>query len=75
MTWDAEHWVYHFGNEKKEIIPSFWNTVVRSPQWKLWEKVAYSRGFDIDESQECNWLSPEHFQAFLEFCLEKDKAV
>ena len=45
--------------------PTYHQTVVASPQWKAWEKVAHEHGFDWHESVECGWLSPEHFQAFL----------
>lgn len=55
--------------------PSFWKTIVESPQWEVWEKEVDRRlhtptmegAFDVDESRECGWFSPEHFQAFLKF--------
>lgn len=71
--WDSEHWQYQCSDGSH---PSFWKTVVTSPQWKRWE-IEVSRRlstasalpvFDVDECQECNWLSPEHFQEFLKFC-------
>jgi len=46
---------------------SFYKTIVESDEWAAWEKVAHEHGFDVPESQECGWLSPEHWQAFLAF--------
>ena len=51
--------------------PTYHQTVVASPQWKAWEKVAHEHGFDWHESVECGWLSPEHFQAFLAYQREE----
>ena len=53
--------------------PIYHQTVVASPQWQAWEKVADEHGFDWDESVEWGWLSPEHFQAFLAF--EREQAA
>ena len=50
---------------------SFWKTIVESKEWKEWEKVAYENGFDWSESTECGWLSPQHFQAFLDWTTEE----
>ena len=47
---------------------SFWKTIVESPQWAAWEKVANQEGYDHDECRECGWFSPGHFRAFLAFC-------
>ena len=56
----------------------FWRTIVQSHQWTAWYKELGKRHlagikedvWDIDESQECNLLSPEHFQSFLNFTRE-----
>ena len=45
--------------------PTYHQTVVASPQWQAWEKVAHEHGFDWHESVECGWMSPDLFQAFL----------
>jgi hypothetical protein len=52
----------------KDGHPSFWKTVVESPQWELWEKEQVKNPTrDIDESRECGWMGPGHFQEFLAF--------
>jgi hypothetical protein len=49
--------------------PTFYHTVVDSPQWKEWVKFnEETPNFDVHESMECGWLSEKHFQAFIEFC-------
>ena len=45
--------------------PTYQQTVVSSPQWQAWGKVAHEHFFDWDESVEIGALSPKHFQAFL----------
>jgi hypothetical protein len=52
---------------KNEKHPTYNRTIMDSPQWKEWEGVAHTKGFDFHESQETGWLSQEHFQAFLQF--------
>ena len=48
---------------------SFYRTLVDSPQWKLWLRYNdIDPQWDVHESMECDWLSPRHFQAFIEFC-------
>ena len=47
--------------------PTFYRTVVTSPQWIAWRDHAHEYNFDWAESTECAWLSPEHFQAFISF--------
>jgi hypothetical protein len=50
--------------------PTFYRAVVRSPEWQEWNKYAYKRGWDWDESTECGLLSEEHFKAFLDWVRE-----
>ena len=55
--------------------PTYQHTVVNSPQWLAWGKVAHKHGldhygFDWDESVEIGALSPKHFQAFLAWVKE-----
>lgn len=45
--------------------PTYYGTVVSSTQWQAWGKVAHEKGFDWYESVETGWLSPQHFEAFL----------
>ena len=48
--------------------PTFYQTVVASPEWQVWvEKNEREPKFDVNESMETGWLSPEHFAAFLEW--------
>lgn len=49
---------------------TFYETVVHSPQWQAWKKVAEKKGFDWHESTECGWLSEKHFHAFLSWCVK-----
>ena len=51
---------------RKESHPTFTQTICQSKEWKAWEEAAYMR-FDVAESRECGWLSPEHWAAFVEF--------
>lgn len=49
--------------------PTFYSTVVTSPQWETWVKQNEEHPeYDVHESIETGWLSQKHFQAFLEFC-------
>ena len=48
--------------------PTFYTTVVRSPQWEAWyDHQVKAMEWDVAESQETGWISPEHFQAFMRF--------
>jgi hypothetical protein len=62
--------------------PSFWKTIVESKEGKLWYKEMMKRFskmadapigkatehcFDIDESWECGWMSPAHWEEFTKF--------
>ena len=61
--------------------PSFWQTVITSPQWTLWKKEQEKRFhflnlhkprvsigvYDMSEVEECGWISQKHFQDFLKF--------
>jgi hypothetical protein len=75
-------------DEMSEEYPTFYDTMVSSPQWKLWYEEIMRRHlinekggewkdnktFDIDESQECGWLGDEHFQEFIKFCCSTQQA-
>src|SRR3990167_11164898 len=75
--WESNCWQYKCSDG---FHPSFWKTIVQSEEWKQWQKEQgrrlhehnekeserYTGCFDIDESTECGWLSPEHWR---EFCL------
>lgn len=55
--------------------PTFWKTIVESPQWKLWEKENSKRMnakpigncFDLDECRELGVMGEKHFQEFIKF--------
>jgi len=50
--------------------PSYYQTVVSSPQFQAWVKYNESLDrplFDTPESIECDWLSQNHLTAFLDW--------
>jgi len=53
--------------EHNDRTENFCITIVQSPQWKAWDKVAHLRGWDSSESSETGWLSKEHLSKFLDF--------
>ena len=70
----------------KDGHPSFWKTVILSPQWQLWQKeqkrrfINYANSnkkpenfgiYDMPEVEECGWISAGHFQEFLKFVSER----
>ena len=67
-TCTEDRWV-HKCNGCEGGHPTFFNTVTSSPQWKAWYDYNHEENmmFDLDESQECNAISPAHFEAFLQF--------
>ena len=51
-----------------EENPTFYETVVGSPEWQLWVKENETNPrYDVHESMETGWLSQGHFDAFLNF--------
>lgn len=58
--------------------PSFWKTVIESPQWKEWaRRPSTNANFDIAEVEECGWISQAHFQEFIHWTIKSklDKIV
>ena len=67
-------------SKRRQEHPTFYRTVIESPQWKLWEQEQAKRLrfinaggpirgiYDMPEVVECGWISQEHFQEFLKFC-------
>jgi len=53
--------------KKPKARPTFFRTMVDSPQWQEWAEHAEAHGFSTVESMELGLLSREHFQAFLSF--------
>src|SRR3990167_3537915 len=45
---------------------SFWKTIIESPEWKEWIKIAE---YDIPECEELGIISKEHWEDFLKFIL------
>lgn len=64
-----DHWEYQ---GSKDTYNSFWKTVITSPQWQAWaKKNRKETRWDIDECEECGWISEEHFQEFLQFIIRE----
>jgi hypothetical protein len=56
--------------------PTFYETIVSSPQWQEWVKVNEENPqWDVHESMECGWLSAGHFQAFLEWTQKPEERL
>ena len=51
--------------------PTYYQTVVASPKWLAWGKVAHQHGFDWDESVEIEAISLKHFHAFLAWIINE----
>jgi len=66
-------------HRKKKRNPTFYQTVIESLQWKLWEREqarrfnegpsgkTWEKVYDMAECMECGWISQNHFQDFLDF--------
>lgn len=46
---------------------TFYDAIVNSEEWLLWNDYACDKGFDWSESTETGWLSPKHLKAFYKF--------
>ena len=47
---------------------SWWISITHTPQWAAWYKYASENMlYDVDESQECGWMSDEHAKDFLDW--------
>lgn len=57
----------------KDGHPSFWKTIIESPQWKAWRKYAWEDRmlYDFGEVEELGIISTGHFQAFMKFTKKK----
>jgi outer membrane receptor for ferric coprogen and ferric-rhodotorulic acid len=70
--WSKDHWVLHCSCGDHN---SFWKSIVTSKEWASWKKEIYNRmhrgdykhSFDVDECEEVNIISPEHWTAFCKF--------
>ena len=65
----------------EEGHPSFWKTVIESPQWKQWQREQHRRldegkikdgVYDMSEVEECGWISQKHFQDFINFIIKRE---
>lgn len=69
----------------KDGHPSFWKTIIESPQWKEWQKEQTRRFrnleqvgnkmvgetcYDMAEVEELGCISPAHFADFLKFTIK-----
>jgi len=62
-------------NETGEEYSSYYDTIVQSDIWQQWaDHQREVMEWDIDESIECGWLSPEHWNAFIRW-LENGKII
>lgn len=61
----------HQPEKEYDKYPTFYETVVHSPQWQAWTKVAHTYGYDWHESTECGWLSENHFDSFIRWVTEE----
>jgi len=53
---------------------SFWQSVIGTPEWDTWVKYNETEAkFDVWESTECGWMSPEHCAAFFEFIRKSER--
>ena len=63
--WDENGGVYHCSDGEH---PSWWLSIVKTPQWEAWYKHASKNMlYDVDECQECGWMSEAHAKDFLAF--------
>jgi len=47
--------------------------LLKSPEWQAWYKHASKNMlWDVDETQECGWMSDNHFREFMTFTCRKD---
>jgi hypothetical protein len=61
--------------EFRSLYPTFVRTITSSSEWKAWKKYVndrmkegdYRDCYDVVESEECGWISPEHWTAFCKF--------
>lgn len=53
----------------KEGHPSFWKTIIESPEWKKWRKYAWEDKmlYDFSEVEELGIISKKHWQDFIKF--------
>jgi len=58
---------FYLKYKKMHERPTFFRTMVDSPQWQAWTEYAEAQGFSTVESMELGLLSPAHFQAFISF--------
>jgi hypothetical protein len=65
----AYYW--HLCEGCKDGHPSFWKTVIESPQWKEWREYNFKDNllYDFSEVEELGIISKKHFQDFLNFIL------
>jgi hypothetical protein len=51
--------------------PSFWKTVIESPQWKKWQEYAEPKMiYDFSENEALGIISAGHFQEFIKYTIK-----
>ena len=54
----------------RKLQPTFYRTIMNNKYWKLWVELNHkNHKFDVDESMECDIISDNHFNAFLDFVI------
>lgn len=60
-----------YEQRKPSENPSFYRTIMDSPQWQAWVKHnEETPQYDVHESMELNWFSQNHWQAFIKWVKE-----
>ena len=63
--WDNEKGVYNCSDGAHN---SWWISIANTPEWQAWYKHASQNMlYDVDECQECGWMSEAHARDFMEF--------
>ena len=63
--WDNDAGIYHCSDGPHF---SWWQAIVRTPEWKAWYTYASKNMlYDVDECQECGWMSEGHARDFMAF--------
>ena|SRR3990167_2007111 len=71
VGWSKDCGVYHCSDGDHN---SFWKSIVATDEWEAWYKHASENNlYDVDECQECGWMSEGHAKDFLAFVVAKER--
>ena len=63
--WDMDEGVYYCSDGTHL---SWWRAIQSTPEWKQWYNYASKNHlYDVDECQECGWMSAKHAKDFMNF--------